>query len=386
MRFLLGLVLLSSVVLSAAGAEDDFGQRLATALDHLPGAPALQALQALVDQGTDEQRQKALVEIQTRGSVAARPVVLHLAQQGGPVIAARALDTLCRMGAGSVADAEAVDALLGHADERVRRSTITCLAAWRDITQVPALVAKLTGDTQTVHDEALAALGTITGQTLGPDPKAWTDWYTARMAVTAPKFEQLTNQLHDSDGAKVAAAVAELAGISDRRTAVIDLLKPLVQDDDVRVAAAAYSALKAIAPLEMVGVEPVTGPATRTPTAAKAPQKQAAQSTSGSAWSVILIAAVLLGIGWWLVRRMTAGTQMLSVDEVVRRSQREAGIDSEHDVPAVRAPVYRPASTKAPAAPAAPAATAKPGAKPAPKPGQSDVTVGKRGEKIFKLD
>src|SRR5262249_10928790 len=150
------------------------------------------------------------------------------------------------------------------------------------------------------------------------------------------RFNEICERLQSADAKVVVSAIADLSHDLEHRVEVVALLKPLVKDQDDRVAAAAIGALRAIAPAELIGVEDVKAPPEPARAAAPAVKKAAPPPSDGFPWGIAVALILVGGAGWWWVRRLIAGTQGPSVAEVVARAQRDAGIGSERDVPAVR--------------------------------------------------
>jgi hypothetical protein len=376
---------LSAVTARGADEPSSVDKDLAEALRSMPSPFGLQALKELVARSTSPQKMEIISVLEHQRRADARPVLDELTMSGDPFVAQSAVMALKTIGAGSKEDRDAIGSALANNDERVRRAAIACIVSWHDLTFVPELAAHLKGVSPVVHDEIVTALGGLTGQGFGDDADAWTSWYRDHEQATRERFTKVADRLQSEDPKVVVSAIADLSADIEHRVEVVVLLKPLVKDSDDRVAAAAISALRAIAPGELAGVEDVKAPSEPVRPVALPKKAPPPQPSGGSPFVVIVLGIAVIGAGAWWVRRLIAGTRGPSVAEVVARAQREAGIGSERDVPAVRP--ARPAPTVAGVTPAAPKPAAKSttAMKGAPKPA-ADVTIGKRGEKIFKLD
>lgn len=332
--------------------------RIGGSVRALPSWNARTQLDEFLAKAGEMDRLEAVGELRTNPE--SRPLLLALATDRSDSVAREALLALAAFGPGPRADHDAIAALFTHHVITVRRAALDVLAAWKDRRDVPAIAGLITPESK-LASVAIGVLHSLTGERFSTADE-WREWYRATEEAETPAWEALRADLGSTDPAKVQAAIAAVRTFPGRSAEAAELLKPLMRDDDDRVASAAADAIR------ISGVSSVI-PDDVPVVAAPAPVAKAAAvvipPAQGNPWPIVIFAVLALGVGWWLVRRLTAGTAAVPVSQVLAEAARVA--DGGEARPAPRA-------------------SGRPGVKPvAGKPGQAKPP-GKPGERIFKLD
>ncbi len=171
-----------------AGADDQSPDVLAATCFALGALHDPKAIPFLAAQARNPQRDVARAAVQALSRfkepeviVALRPVIQHpSAEVRGDVLGALDLHE----------GPEVVEILktIGASDPspEIRAAAIGRLTRFRDRSLVPYLIDRLRGRDGAPRAAALAALGSLTGQALGPHPEQWTRWWAQNEKTFAP--------------------------------------------------------------------------------------------------------------------------------------------------------------------------------------------------------
>ena len=105
-------------------------------------------------------------------------VVHHYLRSRSRVERMAAIEALARLGAGDYAE-DIADLLLDDEDQTVRRAAAQALAQLATMEEVPLLIEGLRAGDTVVRKRVLVALTRVTGQSFGPNPNQWRQWWEA---------------------------------------------------------------------------------------------------------------------------------------------------------------------------------------------------------------
>ncbi len=215
----------------------------------LPDEAAAKALRERMATATPAAVGLLLMDLGLSGRVAARSLIVEQLNRTDPVIIERALRALAQLRVRGTDQRARVTALLGSTDVQVRVQAINCLATIDDLRVCPLLIERLTDPAPTVADAALAALRRLSGRNeLAGDPVPWSDWHRTQQEASDQQFEALAMGLKSSEPKDVTGAIQSLTLMRGESARAIDLIEPLVRDEDLKIVFAARQALARLAP------------------------------------------------------------------------------------------------------------------------------------------
>lgn len=192
---------------------------------------------------------RLLMDLGLSGRVAARPLIVEQLTNADPVISERALRALTQLGVRGAEQRAKVTALLGNADVQVRAQAVRCLATVDDLRVNPLLIERLKDPAPAVAEAALAALRRSSGRNeLGGDPALWSEWQRTQQEASDQQFEALSARLKASDSKEVISAIQAFTLMRGESARAIDVIEPLVRDEDPKIVFAARQALARLAP------------------------------------------------------------------------------------------------------------------------------------------
>ena len=215
----------------------------------LPEEAATTALRDRLAHATPADAGRLLMDLGLSGRVAARPLIAEQLSRNDATIIERALRSLALLGVRGADQRARVVAQLGHAEANVRVQAIACLATIDDLRISPLLIERLKDPVPVVAEAALTALRRISGRAeLATDVTLWTEWYQPQQEASDARFEALTVRLRSADPKEVSAAIESLALMQGESARAVDLVEPLVRDEDPKVVFIARQALARLAP------------------------------------------------------------------------------------------------------------------------------------------
>ena len=220
-----------------------------TLIQSLPNEEASKALHERLAKAPPAEASRLLMEIGLSGQHAARPLVVGLLAHKDPLVVERAVRALGLLGIRGPEQRATVTALLAHPSEGVRVQAIICLSKVEDLRLCPLFIERLRDQPPAVSEAALTALHRLTGHPeIGPDPLLWGDWYRDQLPRSEARFAAADERLHSTEVKEVIGAIESLALLQSESARVIELLEPMVRDEDVKVVFAARQVLSRLAP------------------------------------------------------------------------------------------------------------------------------------------
>jgi len=132
---------------------------------------------------------------------------------------------------------------LAAADPRLVAQACRLARILRDEEAVEELIGLVESPEPEVRKTALAALGELTGQNIGPNKEQWSRWYGWELAWWLGRSDESLEALRSRERAEVAAAVQQLSRRWLFRDELVEPIAELLQGRDVTTVRLAVAAL-----------------------------------------------------------------------------------------------------------------------------------------------
>ena len=286
-------------------------------LDRLPDPEAKARIDQWFASADGLQRSAAIHAIATAHRREARPWLAASLTAREPLVVLSSLRALAEFGSPSAESTTTVIGLVLHPDAQVAGAAMRCLASWQEHRAVPAVVRQLASHDEGVVRAARATLIKLRGDDLGPTPAAWQTWHAEEREALNAQFAPLRATLAERGD----RPIADVLHAIDRLTLVVgavdesvEMLRPLLADEEGPVRTAAIRALRTLKPRDEWPVLPEPEPV---PVATTAPP-EALQAENRNLIGWIGVAVVMTAAAsscfWWVSR--------LHVPRLPRRTER----------------------------------------------------------------
>ena len=241
-----GRLLAADIPPNEQARSAEFRQSMIVAL---PDEAAVRTLGENLEQASESDAARLLMELGLSGRSSARPLILAQLQRKNPVIVERALRALALLGVRGVEQRDQVIALLGHRAAAVRIQAIACLETIDDLRVCPLIIERLQDPDPAVARFASVALQNISGrEDLGANHASWVGWHRVNQDLSDKRFFKVGERLRSPDGEEVSGAIQALTLITGESARAVEVIEPLLADGDPKVVYAARQALAQLAP------------------------------------------------------------------------------------------------------------------------------------------